>query len=147
MFILPDGLHKATGRTLEGPAVTKAQHTLAEGSDWESNREFTKTHTNKRGIEDRFRGTQRQTVQLKTVRSFFFFCFVQEINRGTFIFRLNTFPIDSQQWPELSLIVRDLFVRTVRQDWALDTQSLNTSSATSAALSYVLTFEAWLSAV
>lgn len=48
MFILPDGLHKATGKTLEGPAVTTAQHTLAEGSDRESNREFTKTHTKKR---------------------------------------------------------------------------------------------------
>lgn len=33
MFMLPDGLHKAAGKTLEGPAVTKAQHTLKEGSE------------------------------------------------------------------------------------------------------------------
>ncbi len=33
MFMLPDGLHKATGKTLEGPAVTKAQHTLKGGSE------------------------------------------------------------------------------------------------------------------
>lgn len=30
MFMLPDGLHKATGKTLKGPAVTNTQHTLEE---------------------------------------------------------------------------------------------------------------------
>lgn len=32
MFMLPDGLHKATGKTLEGPAATKAPHSLKVGS-------------------------------------------------------------------------------------------------------------------
>lgn len=48
MFMLPDGLHKATGKTLEGPAVTKAQHTLKEEAERQSDRGFTKTQKDRR---------------------------------------------------------------------------------------------------
>lgn len=41
MFTPPDGLRKATGKTLEGPAVAKAQPSL-RGGHAETNREFTK---------------------------------------------------------------------------------------------------------
>ncbi len=51
MFMLPDGLHKATGKTLEGPAVTEAQQTHKEGSERESNREFTKIQKEEHKIE------------------------------------------------------------------------------------------------
>lgn len=35
VFLLPDGLRKATGETVEEPAVTQAEHTPKEGSDQE----------------------------------------------------------------------------------------------------------------
>lgn len=52
MFMLPDWLHKATGKTLKGPAVTNTQHTLEE----EAYRDgmtggFMKTHRDDKTID------------------------------------------------------------------------------------------------